>query len=129
MSFLVGISFSSGETMVAPWLRHPTELSIGEAQSSKYSPSSLPVGLCLYQPQSFPKALHFLLLHNRADSPYMDARSVVSGFLRPCGLEPTRLPLSMKFFRQNLKWLAISSFGDFPDPGIEPISPAFQEDF
>ena len=76
MSFLVGISFSSSETMLAPQLRHPTELSIGEAQSSKCSPSSLPMGLCLYQPRSFPKALHFLLLHNRADSPYMQGLSV-----------------------------------------------------
>ena len=76
MSFLVGIHFSSGETMQAPQLRHPTELSVGEAQSSKSSPSSLPMGLCLYQPQGFLKALHFLLLHNRADSPYMHARSV-----------------------------------------------------
>ena len=33
----------------------------------------------------------------------------------------------MRFFRQNLNWVAISSSGDLPHPGIEPISLAFPE--
>ena len=37
-------------------------------------------------------------------------------------------PLSMEFFRQEY-WsvLPCSSLGDFPDPGIEPRSPALPE--
>ena len=34
-------------------------------------------------------------------------------------------PLSMGFFQARmLEWVAISSSGDLPDPGIEPVSPA-----
>ena len=42
-----------------------------------------------------------------------------------------RAPLSMGFPRQVLEWSAISSSGDLPDPGIEPVisaSPAIQVD-
>ena len=35
-------------------------------------------------------------------------------------------PLSMEFSRQEyLSWLSFPTPGDLPDPGIEPVSPAF----
>ena len=45
------------------------------------------------------------------------------------GLQPTRLPLSMGFSRQEY-WsgLPFPSPGDLPDPGIKPGSPTFQAD-
>ena len=38
-------------------------------------------------------------------------------------------PLSMEFSRQEYRsGLPLSSPGELPDPGIEPVSPAFQAD-
>ena len=50
--------------------------------------------------------------------------SVVSDSLRPC-----QAPLSMGFFRQEY-WSGLSfpSPGDFPDPGIKPLSTAWRAD-
>ena len=55
--------------------------------------------------------------------------SVVPDSLRPHGLQPTRLHLSMRFSRQGY-WsgLPFPSLGDLPNPGIEPGSPALQTD-
>ena len=52
------------------------------------------------------------------------AASVVSNYLRPHGLQPTRLLLSLGFFRQEY-WsgLPFPPPGDFPNSGIEPSSP------
>ena len=57
------------------------------------------------------------------------SRSVVPDSLRPHGLQPTRLHLSMRFSRQGY-WsgLPFPSLGDLPNPGIEPRSPALQTD-
>ena len=55
----------------------------------------------------------------------MLSRSAVSDFLRPPQIVTHQAPLSRGFLRQEY-WngLAISSPGDFSDPGIEPASPA-----
>ena len=49
--------------------------------------------------------------------------------LRPHGVQPTRLLLSMRFSRQGY-WsgLPFPSPGDLPKPGIEPGFPALQAD-
>ena len=51
------------------------------------------------------------------------SRSVVPDSLRPHGLQPTRLHLSMRFSRQGY-WsgLPFPSLGDLPNPGIVPPS-------
>ena len=52
--------------------------------------------------------------------------SVVSDSLRPHGLQPARLLLSMGFFRQEyLSGLPLSTPGDLPNPGMEPTSSAY----
>ena len=53
----------------------------------------------------------------------------MSDFLQPNGLCSLPGPLSMEFSRQEY-WsgLPLPSPGDFPDPGIEPRSPALQAD-
>ena len=39
-------------------------------------------------------------------------------------------PLSLGFFQARiLEWVATSSSGDLPDPGIEPVSPALADGF
>ena len=55
--------------------------------------------------------------------------SVVSNSVRPYGLWPARLPLSMEFPRQEY-WseLPFPSPGDLPNPGIELASPALHID-
>ena len=52
-------------------------------------------------------------------------RSAMFDSLQPRGLKPTRLPLSVGFYRQE-DWsgLPCPSPGDLPDPAIEPTSPA-----
>ena len=58
------------------------------------------------------------------------SRSVVSDSLRPHGLTVAyQAPPSMGFSRQEC-WsgLPFPSPGDFPDPGIEPRSPALRAD-
>ena len=49
--------------------------------------------------------------------------------LHPCGVQPTRLPCPWEFSRQEY-WsrLPCPLPGDLPNPGIEPKSPALQED-
>ena len=49
--------------------------------------------------------------------------------LHPCGVQPTRLPCPWGFSRQEY-WsrLPCPLPGDLPNPGIEPKSPALQED-
>ena len=55
--------------------------------------------------------------------------SVRSDSLQPHGLWPTRLPLSIGFFRQEY-WsgLSLPSPEGLPSPGIEPMSSALQAD-
>ena len=63
--------------------------------------------------------------------------SVMSDSLRPHGLQPTRLlcpwtiaqhaPLSMGILQERiLKWVAMPSSGDLPNPGIESRFPPLQ---
>ena len=49
--------------------------------------------------------------------------------LRPHGLQPARLPVSMEFTREK-DWsgLTFPSLGDLPNPGIKPGCPALQAD-
>ena len=53
----------------------------------------------------------------------------VSSSLQTYGLQPSRLPVSMGFSRQEW-WsgLPFPSLGDLPNPGIEPGSPSLQAD-
>ena len=53
----------------------------------------------------------------------------VSSSLQTYGLQPSRLPVSMGFSRQEW-WsgLPFPSLGDLPNPGIEPRSPTLQAD-
>ena len=55
--------------------------------------------------------------------------SVISDSLQPHGVQPTRLPCPWGFSRQEY-WsrLPCPLPGDLPNPGIEPKSPALQED-
>ena len=57
------------------------------------------------------------------------SRSVVSDSLRSHGLQPTGLPCPWGYSRQEC-WsgLPCPPPGDFPDPGVEPRSPALQAD-
>ena len=56
------------------------------------------------------------------------SHSVVPNFVTPWTLA-SQAPLSMEFSRQEY-WsgLPFPSLGEVPDPGIEPGSPALQED-
>ena len=55
--------------------------------------------------------------------------SIASDSLQSCGLVAYQATLSIEFSRQEC-WssLPFPSSGDFPDPGIERSSPAFQAD-
>ena len=48
--------------------------------------------------------------------------------LWPRGLEPARLLCPWIFQARILEWLPFPLPGDLPNPGIEPMSPALQED-
>ena len=55
--------------------------------------------------------------------------SVVSDSLRSHGLQPIRLPLSMRFSRQEYwRGLPFPSPGGLPNPGMEPVSPTLRAD-
>ena len=55
--------------------------------------------------------------------------SVMSGSLRPHGLQPARLHCPWGFSRQGYcSGLPCPPPGDLPNPGIEPRSPALQGD-
>ena len=68
-----------------------------------------------------------LLIYIRSGKLLAVSRSVLPDSLWPHGLYPHQVPLSMGFSRQEY-WngLSFPSPGDFPDPGVEPGSPAFQ---
>ena len=50
--------------------------------------------------------------------------SVVSDSLRSTDYRPPGSSVHGIFQARLLEWVAISSFGDLPDPGIKPTSPA-----
>ena len=56
------------------------------------------------------------------------SRSVVSASLQPRGLQPTRFLFHGILQAKVLEWVATSSPGDLPNPGIRPGSPALQSD-
>ena len=57
------------------------------------------------------------------------SRLVVSDSLRPTDCSPPGSSVHGIFLQASiLEWVAISSPGDFPDPGIEPRSPASEAD-
>ena len=54
--------------------------------------------------------------------------SVVSDSLRPHGLQPPGPSVHGILQTRKLKWVAIPTTGDLPDPGIKSGSPALQVD-
>ena len=56
-------------------------------------------------------------------------RVVVSSSLRPHGLQPTKLLGAWIHQARIPEWVTCPPPGDLPSPGIEPGSPALQEDF
>ena len=60
---------------------------------------------------------------------YVCVSSVASNSATPWTVAH-QTPLSMGFFQARiLEWVATSSSGDLPDPGIEPVSPALAGGF
>ena len=63
----------------------------------------------------------------------MQSESVVTQscltFCDPMDCSPPNSPVHEIFQSRTQEWVSTASFGDIPDPGIEPGSPALQVDF
>ena len=130
---LVPLCLSPHSSFLCPF--HPSQTSL---HYDTHLSLASPFELSSRNTSEYPKLIQVFTWRGSINSPvsyypwkWKWRRSVVSDSLRPHGLSATRLlrRQSMEFFRQEY-WsgLPFLSPGDLPDPGIEPRSPALQED-
>ena len=100
-------------------------LPISDSKAQKYFPS-----LCLWS-FIFPNIFIYLLVHSDHSCLCAQSLQLNLTFCNPMVPSPPGSCVHGILQARILEWVACSSSGDFPHPGIEdlsPISPAFQAD-